>query len=99
MVRASGVGATPRPDLINSGSSNTPRNRVMAFETVGSALDAAGGQQPFVFEPKLVALDDGRCSIYPGDAGYESAALEASGPRHRLWMRDSGWRYEKTITD
>ena len=35
-------------------------------------------------------------TLYAGDAGYEDAELERPGPRHRLWIRDGSWRYERT---
>ena len=42
-----------------------------------------------------VAVDGGVCSLYPGDAGYAEARLEAPGPRHRAWLVDPRWRYER----
>ena len=33
---------------------------------------------------------------YEEDVAYDSADLDVPGPRHRLWMLDSGWRYERT---
>ena len=34
--------------------------------------------------------------VYAGDAAYEGGDLESPGPRHRLWILASGWRYERT---
>ena len=45
--------------------------------------------------PRPVAVDGGVCSLYPGDAGYAEARLEAPGPRHRAWLVDPRWRYER----
>jgi hypothetical protein len=36
------------------------------------------------------------CFLYGGDAAYEQGRIDAPGPRHRLWVRDSGWHYERT---
>lgn len=45
------------------------------------------------FLPRLVAIDDGRCTLYREDAGYESLDFNAPGPRHRLVMKAGDWRY------
>ncbi len=45
------------------------------------------------FVPRVVDLDDGRCSLYEEDAGYDSLDLAAAGARHRLMMQKSGWEY------
>ena len=45
------------------------------------------------FVPRVVDLDDGRCSLYEEDAGYGSLDLTSVGPRHRLMMQNSGWEY------
>jgi hypothetical protein len=39
--------------------------------------------------------DGGVVAMWHGDAGYETGDAEALGPRHRLWMVDAGWRYER----
>jgi 8-oxo-dGTP pyrophosphatase MutT (NUDIX family) len=48
------------------------------------------------FNPRIRAIPEGACSLYAGDAAYEGADLESPGPRHRLWILASGWRYERT---
>ena len=61
---------------------------------VGTGIDTLAGQIPDSFEGRLVDLQDGRCAIYREDAGYADKSLDSDGPRHRLWMRASGWLYE-----
>lgn len=52
-------------------------------------------RRPFqCYEPKLVMVPGGACTLYAGDAGYDSDDPECAGARHRLWMLDSGWRYD-----
>lgn len=52
-------------------------------------------QRPFrVYEPRLCVVEGGACTLYAGDAGYECCDPLRPGPRHRLWILDSGWRYE-----
>jgi 8-oxo-dGTP pyrophosphatase MutT (NUDIX family) len=54
-------------------------------------------QRPFEhFEPQLHVTADGACTLYHGDAAYGSTELDRPGPRHRLWMRDGGWYYERS---
>jgi 8-oxo-dGTP pyrophosphatase MutT (NUDIX family) len=48
------------------------------------------------FEPRLVPTEGGAVTLYAGDAGYDAGEIERSGPRHRLWIRENGWRYERT---
>ncbi|MBI3784305.1 MAG: NUDIX domain-containing protein [Deltaproteobacteria bacterium] len=63
--------------------------------TVQSTLSALR-QRPFeFFEPQLHFTPEGACTIYHGDAAYGSGGIEQPGARHRLWMSDSGWRYER----
>jgi len=61
-----------------------------------AAALAAIARGPFeAFLPRLHIIPDGACTLYAGDAGYESGDVEQPGPRHRLWIRDSGWYYER----
>jgi 8-oxo-dGTP pyrophosphatase MutT (NUDIX family) len=47
------------------------------------------------FNPKIIKRADGEVALYEGDAGYDTLSLDAPGPRHRLYMLTSGWRYER----
>ena len=46
--------------------------------------------------PRWRNLDGGAVAMWAGDAGYEASDADAAGPRHRLWMLDTGWRFEQT---
>jgi hypothetical protein len=35
-------------------------------------------------------------ALYRGAAGYAGGVADRPGPRHRLWMLDAGWRYERS---
>jgi len=48
------------------------------------------------FEPRLHTVEDGACTLYEGDVGYDSGDVDCPGARHRLWMVQSGWRYERS---
>ncbi|HVM95627.1 MAG TPA: hypothetical protein VMT89_04530, partial [Candidatus Acidoferrales bacterium] len=57
---------------------------------------AALRSRPFeFFEPQLHLTAAGACTVYHGDVAYNSDGIERPGPRHRLWMDQSGWRYER----
>lgn len=47
--------------------------------------------------PHACSVDGGVCMLYPGDAGYQSSDVSASGDRHRFWIVKSGWRYESNV--
>lgn len=66
------------------------------YRTVAETL-AAVARGPFeTFAPRLHVIPEGACTLYGDDAGYDSGQLDQPGPRHRLWMLESGWRYERT---
>jgi 8-oxo-dGTP pyrophosphatase MutT (NUDIX family) len=48
-----------------------------------------------VFEPRLLPITGGAVTLYAGDAGYDDGDPERPGPRHRLWILEEGWRYER----
>ncbi|MCB9623000.1 MAG: NUDIX domain-containing protein [Sandaracinus sp.] len=47
--------------------------------------------------PVSVPVSGGTCALYPGDAGYATASVDARGRRHRAWLLDAGWRYERDV--
>jgi 8-oxo-dGTP pyrophosphatase MutT (NUDIX family) len=69
--------------------------QLAGFESVGLAMEALGRQQPEYFSTRLAAVDGGGVALYHGDAGYEASDGAAVGGRHRLWMLESGWWYER----
>jgi 8-oxo-dGTP pyrophosphatase MutT (NUDIX family) len=67
------------------------------FADAKSVLAAWSARAAEPFLPRIVAHAEGRVSLYQRDAGYASGDLEEPGPRHRLWMLRSGWRYEREL--
>lgn len=65
------------------------------IETTDEALRAARSQPLERFVPRPVLQPNGVVSLYDGDAGYDATDPERDGPRHRLWMLNAGWRYER----
>jgi 8-oxo-dGTP pyrophosphatase MutT (NUDIX family) len=70
--------------------------RLSRYRSVSDALSALRNMTAETYNPRIRAIPDGACSLYAGDAAYEGGDLESPGPRHRLWILASGWRYERT---
>ncbi len=64
---------------------------------VGPALAAAGARSPERFTTRIAKAEGGMVALWHGDAGYEAGDAARPGPRHRLWMLDAGWRYERDV--
>jgi 8-oxo-dGTP pyrophosphatase MutT (NUDIX family) len=61
------------------------------------AVVAGLAARPFeTYLPRLQVVPGGAVTLYAGDAAYESGDVDAPGARHRLWMLEAGWRYERT---
>jgi 8-oxo-dGTP pyrophosphatase MutT (NUDIX family) len=65
------------------------------FGSVGAALAAARARSPERFTTRIAKAEGGMVALWHGDAGYESGDAARPGPRHRLWMLDAGWRYDR----
>jgi len=65
------------------------------FATVDTVLTTIARAAIEVFVPRICMVPDGACSLYGGDGAYDSGDVDGPGPRHRLWMLESGWRYER----
>jgi 8-oxo-dGTP pyrophosphatase MutT (NUDIX family) len=71
--------------------------KLLAYPSASTALTDLARKEPEIFTPRYYKVDGGACSLYVEDAGYETGELHHSGRRHRLWMVESGWRYENTV--
>lgn len=69
---------------------------LMGHRRTSAALAAIAGQAFETFEPHLHIIPGGACTLYAEDAGYVDGDIDRPGPRHRLWILDGGWRYERT---
>ncbi len=67
-----------------------------AFQSVGRALGALASRPAPSFFPRFQRVPGGACSLYEGDAGYPDGDFSREGARHRLWMLESGWQYERS---
>jgi 8-oxo-dGTP pyrophosphatase MutT (NUDIX family) len=66
-----------------------------AFKTTAEVCAFFRASPPTVYLPRPYEVEDGLLSLYQGDAAYDGGSVDAPGPRHRLHMRTSGWRYER----
>ena len=61
------------------------------------ALARAAAVEPLVFVTQIAKTADGLAALWAGDHAYETGEnADAPGPRHRLVMADTAWRYERT---
>ena len=72
-----------------------------AFDDLDSLMRDAEQREPFFYETHIARGAGGVVALWAGDVGYgvealDDAALEAKGPRHRLWMADP-WRLERDV--
>jgi 8-oxo-dGTP pyrophosphatase MutT (NUDIX family) len=70
-------------------------DRLRRSGTVAEAVAEAAGQPIEHFETHIGVVDGGLVAVWHGDAGYDDGDLDKAGARHRLWMLESGWRYER----
>jgi 8-oxo-dGTP pyrophosphatase MutT (NUDIX family) len=63
---------------------------------VEQALEHARSRTPERFATAVARVEGGVVALWHGDAGYADRAPERAGARHRLWMLDDGWLYERT---
>ncbi len=68
-----------------------------AYGSAQGALSSLREREPEIFFPRVRGVAGGACSLYGGDAGYAESDPEKPGARHRLWMLDTGWRYERSF--
>ena len=71
--------------------------RLSACANVDAALKAASTWTKARLCAEVRETDDGVVAIYQQDASHSGKPLNEPGPRHRLWMVRSGWRYEEAF--
>lgn len=65
--------------------------------TVDEAIAMATARSPLArFASRFARTGDAQIVMWEGDVAYDSGDADVEGPRHRLWMRESAWTYERT---
>ncbi len=63
---------------------------------VGTALALAADRDPVPrYATRWCKVDGGAVALWDGDAGYELSDATLAGARHRLWMTEGAWRFER----
>jgi 8-oxo-dGTP pyrophosphatase MutT (NUDIX family) len=70
---------------------------LLAASNTAALLERLRSREPEHVFPHPHRVQGGVCSLYPGDAGYETGDVDCAGPRHRLWMLGGSWRYERAL--
>lgn len=70
--------------------------KLSAYRSLNESLSHLSSQEPEIFVPRYTKVSGGICSMYEDDVGYPDINVDRPGQRHRLWMIESGWKYEKT---
>lgn len=73
-------------------------SQLASYRTAEEVLAAVPGQFE-AFIPRLRLMPEGACTVYAGDVAYEGGDMTQPGPRHRLWIVESGWRYERSAAE
>ncbi len=65
------------------------------YATVADAQRGIAGEAPIDFTPRFHFIDGGGAvCVYSDDVAYHDLGrLDAEGPRHRLYLRESTWDY------
>jgi 8-oxo-dGTP pyrophosphatase MutT (NUDIX family) len=74
-------------------------HHLSGFATVDELLADAAVREPRAYCTQIARCAEGMAAVWDGDASYGSADPDVPGPRHRLWMLESGWRLEQTPGD
>jgi 8-oxo-dGTP pyrophosphatase MutT (NUDIX family) len=62
---------------------------------VASALAHAAGRPILHYQTRWRVIEGGAVALWEGDAGYDAEDPDLDGPRHRLWMLETGWYAER----
>jgi 8-oxo-dGTP pyrophosphatase MutT (NUDIX family) len=73
--------------------------QLLPFASTSAALAGLRARPPEWFATRFASVDGGAVALYHGDAGYEDEDADRPGGRHRLWMLEDGWRYERSSDD
>lgn len=64
-------------------------------ESAHEVVAAAAARSLDRYATRIAAVEGGIVALYEGDAGYDDLDPHREGSRHRLWMVDRDWRYER----
>lgn len=68
-----------------------------SHRNVRSVVDHYARAQLIGYRPRLESMPGGICSLYEEDEDYDNDKDRNKGIRHRLWMKEAGWVYERNF--
>ena len=71
--------------------------RLAPFDSSTAALAAVEQWAHERLVGRIHKVPGGTVAVYWQDVSYEGGDLERQGRRHRVWMLESGWRYERAF--
>ncbi len=71
-------------------------DRLSHYKDVDAAIEDVRNSEPETFKTRIARVEGGAIAMWHGDTGYEDGDPVRPGARHRLWMVDGGWRYERS---
>ena len=66
---------------------------IIDCHSCAQARERMGSRDAIIYAPRMVAVDDGLCFLYEGDAGYRDEVMDTAGARHRLYMVNNQLEY------
>ena len=91
------LGAHRRGEIQFANPTFALTTRLCGHATVRDALTAVDTWPREQLLGRIHPVDGGRVALYAEDCGYETGRIECEGLRHRIWMLDAGWRYERAF--
>lgn len=70
-------------------------HQLTVYASTADTLAAAAAGEPEQFSSRPLPVGGVAVLAWHGDAAYEDG-VDRDGPRHRLWMPEGAWRYERT---
>ncbi len=67
------------------------------FADLASALAHYASSLPEHFVTRFASIDGTAIAMYDEDAGYATGDASLPGARHRLWMGEGDWIYERSV--
>jgi 8-oxo-dGTP pyrophosphatase MutT (NUDIX family) len=69
-------------------------SEIMSCATIDEVMAMYRQRRPLEFTPEF-SSGGNLTAVYPGDVAYGKGNVDESGPRHRIWMADDGWHYQR----
>ena len=87
----------PNPELPVLPPTFMTLQELSAAENADAAMSNTLNRDPPRFETRLQKRGDHRVVYWEGDAAYETGELDAPGPRLRMILAETSWRFEGGI--